>query len=198
MGQVAIHLLLLAFALSRSSELDRSELALAIKNGDHKAFKTFFDTHQRALFRYLMSKGMAKEIAEDLIQKAFIYIWEHRGQIDPSKSLRAYLFKIGYTRMLNHIRDHAKFDDSDELPTVESTMNPAEDVLAKELKTAIDKAISSMPEKRGLVFEMCFIQEFTYRETAEALDISIKTVENHMGLAFKDIRAALQEFKPEI
>lgn len=198
MGQVAIHLLLLAFALSRSSELDRSELALAIKNGDHKAFKTFFDNHQETLFRYLMSKGMAKEIAEDLIQKAFIYIWEHRGQIDPSKSLRAYLFKIGYTRMLNHIRDHAKFDDSDELPTVESAMNPAEDAQAKELKTAIDKAISNMPEKRGLVFEMCFIQEFTYRETAEALDISIKTVENHMGLAFKDIRATLQEFKPEI
>ncbi|MGK7370624.1 MAG: sigma factor-like helix-turn-helix DNA-binding protein, partial [Candidatus Halalkalibacterium sp. M3_1C_030] len=39
--------------------------------------------------------------------------------------------------------------------------------------------------------------EFTYRETAESLDISIKTVENHMGLALKDIRAALKEFKPE-
>jgi RNA polymerase sigma-70 factor (ECF subfamily) len=46
-------------------------------------------------------RGVAKEAAEDLIQKAFIYIWENRTSIDEDKSLRAYLFKIAYSRMLN-------------------------------------------------------------------------------------------------
>ena len=198
MGQVSISFLLLALALSNLSDEERAELARSIKNGDHKAFKTFYDIHHEALFRYLMSKGITAETAKDLIQKAFIYIWEQRNQIDPSKSLQAYLFRIGYTRMLNHIRDHSKFDDSEEMPVMKSVKNPEDDALADELNTAINKAINNMPEKRGLVFEMCFIQEFTYRETADALDISKKTVENHMGLALKDIREALKKFKPEL
>lgn len=197
MEKLAIHLLVLALALSRSSELDSTELARSIKNGDHKAFKKFFENHNDALFCFLMAKGIAEETAKDLIQKAFIYIWEHRNNIDPNKSLRAYLFRIGYTRMLNHIRDNAKFDDSETNPGRETALDPEDKVQEEELRDAIDKAIRDMPEKRAMVFEMCFIQEFTYRETAEALDVSKKTVENHMGLALKDIRAALQEFKPE-
>lgn len=194
-----IALKLIFLALAGSSKLDKHDkkLARAIKNGDHRAFKEFFDAHNEMLARYLLAKGMDRPTAEDLIQKAFVYIWEKRARIDPDKSLRAYLFRIGYTRMLNHIRDNAKFDDFSELPTVEASGNPEQKVRASELNQAINRAIQNMPEKRGLVFEMCFIQEFTYKETAEALEVSPKTVENHMGLALKDLRAALVEFKPE-
>lgn len=196
MLRISFELILLALAVSRLSMEDRRKLAQAIKNGDHGAFKTFYESHHEELLRYLLGKGISKETAKDLIQKAFIYIWEERQKIDPSKSLRAYLFRIGYTRMLNHIRDHDKYDHSTELSSVGTENSPEAEVRAKELQKAIDTAIHNMPEKRGLVFEMCFLQEFTYRETAETLDVSIKTVENHMGLALKDIRLALEEFKP--
>lgn len=195
---ILLHLTLFFLASSNFSDSEKEVWARSIKNGDHKAFRDFFNAHHEALYRFLRSKGIAKETAEDLIQKAFVYIWEHRSNIDPEKSLRAYLFRIGYTRMLNHIRDHSKFDDSEELPSIESDTNTEDEIRASELRNAIDKAIKAMPEKRGMVFEMCFIQEFTYKETAEALNVSYKTVENHMGLALKDIREALQEFKPEI
>ena len=189
------YLLLILLSSSDLSPQEARELSRRIRNGDHGAFKSFFDAHHEALHRFLLSKGIAKEAADDLIQKAFIYIWEHRHDIDPDKSLRAYLFRIGYTRMLNHIRYRKKFDDSPELPPTESADNPAANMAAGQLKEAIEKAIANMPEKRGMVFEMCFIQEFTYRETANALDISIKTVENHMALALKDMREALKEYK---
>lgn len=197
MLRFSLELILLALAVSRLSMEERSELARAIKNGDHSAFKTFYESHHAELLRYLLGKGISKETAKDLIQKAFIYIWEHRQKIDPSKSLRAYLFRIGYTRMLNHIRDHDKYDHTNEFSSLETNNSPDAEIKAKELQKAIDTAIENMPDKRGLVFEMCFLQEFTYRETADTLDISIKTVENHMGLALKDIRLALEDFKPE-
>lgn len=190
-----MHFLFLVLALSKSDHLDGIELAKKIKNGDKKAFKTFYDNHHKSLFRYLLSKGIDEDTAADLIQKAFIYIWEHRSDIDSGKSLRAYLFKIGYTRMLNHIRDHKKFVQAEHIPDESSAPGPEDVVQTKELKIAIDNAIQEMPEKRALVFEMCFVQEFTYREAAEALDLSKKTIENHMGLALKDIRASLKNFK---
>ena len=52
-----------------------------------------------------------------------------------------------------------------------------------------------MPEKRQAVFRLCFIQEFTYKEAAEFLQVSVKTIENHMGLALKDLRKKLEKFR---
>lgn len=185
-------LLLLGAAIDQDT--DDSEIYLRIKNGDQKAFKTFFENHHDELFRYLKQKGVAKEAAEDLIQKAFIYIWENRAGIDETKSLRAYLFRIAYTRMLNLFRDHSKFDKNQEVPDVSEANSAAdEDINRKELNQTIENAISAMPDKRQEVFRLCFLQEFTYKEAAETLQVSVKTIENHMGLALKDLRSSLSQ-----
>jgi RNA polymerase sigma-70 factor (ECF subfamily) len=52
-----------------------------------------------------------------------------------------------------------------------------------------------MPEKRQTVFRLCFIQEFTYKDAAEVLNVTVKTVENHMGLALKELRGKLEGFR---
>ena len=54
-----------------------------------------------------------------------------------------------------------------------------------------------MPEKRQQVFRLCFIQEFTYKEAAEFMEVSAKTIENHMSLALKDLRKSLSEAAEE-
>ena len=58
-------------------------------------------------------------------------------------------------------------------------------------------AVEALPERRRAVFELCFLQELTYREAAEALGISIKTVENQMGHALKAIRKAMEGYVGE-
>lgn len=188
-----IHLLLLLGA-ALDQESNETALYLKIKKGDRKAFKIFFDKHHEELFRFLRGKGVSKQDAEDLIQKAFIYIWENRAKIEEHKSLRAYIFRIAYTRMLNLIRDAKRFDKNKEVPEV--AVSPDEwdnDDRKEELNQAIEVAISNMPEKRQNVFRLCFLQEFTYKEAAEFLKVSVKTVENHMGLALKDLRSELTE-----
>jgi RNA polymerase sigma-70 factor (ECF subfamily) len=133
--------------------------------------------------------------AEDLVQNAFLYIWEHRDDIDPDQSLRAYLFRIGYTRALNHHRDTAAIDDEADVERAQAPerSTPESDALQAELRKQIDAAIAALPERRRAVFELCFLQDCTYQEAADALDISRKTVETHMRLALRDLRSALEE-----
>lgn len=195
MISLPIQFILLALASSGSSDLDDVELARRIRQGDHDAFRSFFEAHHKALFRFLMSKGIAEAAAEDLIQQAFIIIWEKRDGIKADRSLRGYLFRIAYTRMLNHIRDHSKFDTDEPVPLSETRQTPEDHARHSELTEAVDDAVEAMPEKRRMVFDFCFMQGFTYRETADALDISVKTVENHMGIALKEIRTALAEYR---
>jgi RNA polymerase sigma-70 factor (ECF subfamily) len=186
--------LLLLLALQEDTALDDRELAARIKRGDAAAFRQFFDRHHQMLFQYLRRRQVVPEVCNDLIQQAFVYIWEKRDRIDPGKSLRALLFKIGYTRALNHFRDNKKFDA--ELP-----MNKPADEASPEshtdyamMQATLARAVAELPERRRAVFELCFLQEMTYREAAEILGISIKTVEHQMGHALKTVRTALQMY----
>jgi RNA polymerase sigma-70 factor (ECF subfamily) len=189
-----IETVLLVLALSKSGDLDDRELSIAIKNGNREAFKTFFERHYEAIYRFLVSRGMSHDEAQDLTQKAFLLIWEKRKGIKEEKSLRAYLFQIAYTRMLNHIEYHSKFDEnvdpSDESVS-DSTHTTDMKMDHKELLNRVQKLVAAMPEKRGTVFQLCFLKEFTYKETADTLGVSVKTVENHMTLAFRDLREGL-------
>ncbi len=187
--------ILLMLASGTGYVSDDIDMARKIRRGDKEAFRIFFDQYHKQLFFMLIGKGVRESVAEDIIQQAFLTIWEKRNEIDENKSLKGFLFRISYNRALNHFRDTKKFDDSDELPEISNNLDPADDVQERLLHEAITKALNNMPEKRRMVFEMCFMQELTYRETAEAMQLSIKTIENHMGLALKEIRASLIDFK---
>lgn len=194
MNMYVLYLLFL-LAVRRTSEKDDPELLLAIKNGDHSAFKTFFEKHHSFLYHFLLKKGVSEQQAEDLVQQAFVMIWDKRDTIDETKSLRSYLFRIAYTRMLNVFRDTKKFDENADFSTEESGYESDQQVETRELGQAIEASISSMPVKRQAVFRLCFIQEFTYKEAAETLEVSVKTIENHMGLALKELRGKLERFR---
>jgi len=189
---VPLHVLIFILAAGSNRAVDSKKLAQRIKNGDQQAFKEFFDAHYNLLYRFLKSKGISNNVAEDLIQNAYLYIWENRKNIDENKSLRSYLYKIAYTRMLNHVKYQKRFEEADIQEREYADAGPEEKLRGKQLKDILQKIIDNMPEKRGTVFELCFMQEFTYKETAEMLEISVNTVENHMTQAFKDVRPVIE------
>jgi RNA polymerase sigma-70 factor (ECF subfamily) len=187
-------ILVLGLALEESP--NDSKLAARIRDGDSDAFRRFYDRHHAALYRYLRRRGVRTDRAEDLVQKAFLYIWEHRHRIDPEQSLRAYLFRIGYTRMLNQQRkaEQQAPEASPKNPSSE-TPTPEEDAVHRDLREALEDAIETLPERRRAVFELCFVEDLTYREAADALDIQPSTVETQMQRAFQALRNALEEYR---
>lgn len=183
--------LFILLAMQLDQQREDAVLARRIKEGDHIAFRHFFDRYHGILLAYLIKKGLEEEAAQDIVQNAFIKIWESRDQIDPNKSLKSFLFRIGYTRTLNYFRDTAKFDQGTDLNLRANETNVYQDAAYSQMHDYLLKVVKKMPEKRKAVFELCFLQEFTYREAAETLGVSIKTIENHMALALKTIRAAM-------
>lgn len=194
-GPTALGLFLLGLAL-RDDPAAR-DLAQRIRQGDPEAFRTFFDRHHRRLFGYVCSRGVPEDAAADLVQNAFVYIWTHRESIDPDRSLRAYLFRIGYTRAFNYVRDTAAIDGDAELDLRPDASNPApdDDAQLQLLRESVDKAINQLPERRRAAFRLCFIEGLTYREAADALDVTPKTIENHISHALRDLRDKLEGYE---
>jgi RNA polymerase sigma-70 factor (ECF subfamily) len=182
--------LLLSLAFSASSDLDDRALAASIRSGDAQAFRIFYERHYDPLYRYLVSRGADGAQAEDLIQKAFLMIWEKRESIDPTKSLRSYLFTIGFSKFLNERKRDAKSTlvEGDDWPPVEG-QSPEDAIRYRELLSTVHAAVEAMPEKRRMVFELCFLKQYSYQEAADALSLSRNTIENHMAAALKEVRA---------
>jgi RNA polymerase sigma-19 factor, ECF subfamily len=163
---------------------------------DKSGFETLFKLHFKYLCHFAQQYVMDADSAQDICQKVFINLWEKRAEIDSTKSLKSYLFTSVKNRCLNHIRDQKKFRsktldlDCADFSIIEETDHFA----VEELQDKIEKALSALPEKCRLVFEMSRFQSMKYREIAEELEVSQKTVEAHMSKAIKHLREHLEDY----
>ena len=163
---------------------------------DDQQFERLFKMHFKALTLFAQQFVADLDTAQDLCQKVFISLWEKRSQIDLNQSIKSYLYTAVRNRCLNHIRDHQKFRstvldlDCANFDILE--MQPFD--TPHELKQKIDLALQSLPEKCRQVFEMSRLQQLKYREIAEELNISQKTVEAHMRKALQTLRTHLKDY----
>ncbi len=141
--------------------------------------------------KYLKDMDTAKEIVHDV----FVNVWSKRNELDLNKSLKSYLFTSVYNRSLNYIRNQKKFNGVEELRSEhheQSSIDASAELEGKELKDQIQKAIDSLPERTKKIFVMNRFEGFKYKEIAEELDISQKTVEAQMSSALKILREKLK------
>tara|TARA_R110002020_G_scaffold316171_1_gene531229 strand:+ start:929 stop:1510 length:582 start_codon:yes stop_codon:yes gene_type:complete len=169
---------------------------------DEESFEAVFKTYFKALHAYASAILKESEAAEEIVQSVFLKLWEKRETLKINSSLKAYLYRAVYHDSLNHINhqkvkrkhwDHAHYEMTQGKPEqVGVQIKGQENELYERFQLALDK----LPEKCRMVFNLSRFEELKYQEIADRLDISIKTVEAHMGKALKTLRVELAEFLP--
>lgn len=163
---------------------------------DKSQFEELFRVYFVPLSNFAKSYVNDLEAAKGITQEVFVNIWEKRATIDPNKPLKSYLFSSVKNRCLNYIRDHKKFSSQLLDTEIANFETPFEQdgIEISELQEKIDKAIHNLPEKLKRVFLLSRFEELKYREIAEKLDISQKTVEAQMSKALKILREELKDY----
>jgi RNA polymerase sigma-70 factor, ECF subfamily len=162
---------------------------------DNRNFNCLFDELYTPLCQFCMRLVNDANIAEDIVQEQFVYLWENWQRLATIFSIKSYLYKAVKNRSINHLKkqfSENRFLQFHEVIDIsqERTQASANDLLEnEELEKLLEKAIESLPLRCRTIFNMKRFAEMSNKEIAESLDISIKTVEAQMTIAIKKLIA---------
>jgi RNA polymerase sigma-70 factor (family 1) len=175
--------------------LDDGDITSRLVRGDTSALAPALDLYWDALNRYALRLVGDRDAANDMAQEAFVRLWEGRAVLR-SASVGSYLYRVVHNLSVDELRKRAvrvrwlaRLEESLFAP---AAPGPAEEFDRRELGTAIDRALNTLPPRRREVFIMAYVHSLSYHEIADIVGISPATVKNHIAAALAGVRKELR------
>lgn len=186
--------------LFKRMEYTDEALVSKLLERDEGAFETVFKKYFKDLHSYACTILREEMQAEESVQQVFFRIWDKTDRLQVSGSLAAYLYRAVHNECLNFLK-HQKVKQAHQTYTVyhmQHTHHHHQPLQLEELQQRISVALNRLPEQCRTIFQMSRFEELRYREIADRLGLSVKTIENQMGKALKLMREELSDYLPAI
>jgi len=170
--------------------------------GVEDLFEQVFKSHFKSLHAYACTIMRDPMPAEEIVQNIFLKLWEKKEEITIKENISVYLYRAVHNESLNYLR-HRKVRSAYQSYAMRQHKQteqekPAEKVVMKELEKKLEIALQELPEQCRTIFQLSRFEDLKYREIADKLGLSVKTIENQMGKALKLLRLKLVDFLPTI
>lgn len=178
-------------------QIDERTLVLRLTEGDERAFCELYAAYKNRLIYFAMRFLKSREYAEDIFQDAFTLIWQGRRFINPDASFSSYLYTIVRNRVLNQLRD---LENQDKLKSqimeqaVDYTDDVKDHILVNDLRSLIASALQQLTARQREILLMSREKEMSHKEIADALGISVNTVQEHISSSLRILRAYLKKY----
>ena len=173
------------------------ELLREIQAENMFAFDTLYKRYFKRLYKFAYLILKTHEDAENIIQDVYLNLWLNRHKVEKGSSVRYYIFTIAYNSAISLIRIRIK--ESQFIEYVKSLQFVNQDqtdmeMEYKERNERLYKIIDTLPERQKEIYILHGVEGLKYAEISEQLNISVKTVENHISRAIKTIRKRLNNY----
>lgn len=167
-----------------------------LQEGDKKAFREIYDKYHKQLYGVAYKYLQSKKLAEDAVHDVFLKLWNHRSELEAKKSLKGFLFTSTKNHVLNMIRNHKNDVEKNmryaHLKPV--SQNKTEDKITyKNYKKVFEAALKDLSEGKREVFDLKMESDYTNKEIADQLDVSVNTVKSQYYKASQFIKSRLSE-----
>jgi len=172
------------------------EIYSKLSHGNEQAFNELFCRYYAALCAYAYRFVGDEEETRELVQEVFVQLWEKRRHIEIHTSVKSYLFRAVKNQLINwqkHVQVEKKY--LQKLASEEQDPQYGQYFVEVDLQQKIEDSIDALPPKRKEIFKLSREEGKKYHEIAEQLGLSVKTVETQMGLALKQLREDLKEYR---
>ena len=168
------------------------------KEHDHRSFRQLFNYYYEKLFRVAFHFVKSEYLAEEVISELFINLWKKRNDLTHIRNIDAFLYYSAKNKSIDYLR---KMKKSKVVPIefARETSGPNRDdpeamMIEDEFRSKVNASVMSLPPKCQLIYRMVKEDGLKYGEVADLLEISVKTVEFHMGNALKKLRKDLSAY----
>ncbi|MEM9868546.1 MAG: RNA polymerase sigma factor [Bacteroidota bacterium] len=161
-----------------------------------KAFAVLVNTHKERLYWHIRRIVMDHDDADDVLQNTFIKVYRNIEGFKGDSKLYSWMYRIATNESITFIKQRSKkMGVSDEELKNRMIKNLEADVYFEgdEIQIKLQKALSALPDKQKLVFNMKYYQEMKYEEISEVLETSVGALKTSYHLAVKKIEAYLKE-----
>ena len=183
--------------MKETYQSDNDFLLSAVQRGDQKAFDTLFRRYYPMLCAY-GHRFVELEDAEEIVEDSLLWIWENRETLVIESSLNSYLFKMVYRRALNKLAhiDATQRADTRFYEEMQEMLQDTDYYQIEELAKRIEDAVAALPESYREAFVMHRFRDMSYKEIAETLGVSPKTIDYRIQQALKQLRTDLKDYLP--
>jgi RNA polymerase sigma-70 factor (ECF subfamily) len=168
--------------------------------GTEDEFEQVFRAYFKSLHVYACTLLREPVAAEEMVQTVFVRLWEKRMDLEIREKLSSYLYRAVHNESMNYLKHLKRRSTYQSYAMRQQTHTRNTDASGKlslrELEGRLQKALNELPEQCRTVFQLSRFEELRYKEIADKLGISVKTVENQMGKALKLMRLKLLDWLP--
>lgn len=165
-------------------------------------FEALFKRNHHRLCNVAYNLVRDNDIAKDIVQDVFYKVWLNRDKIDTTERIEGYLTTATSRTALNHLRDNKRVVKLDKELNLIRTLKAdavADEITFTEFELKVRLAIENLPPKCRVIYQLSRHEGLKYPQIAEALGLSVKTVENQMTIALQKLRDSLKPFiTPEL
>ena len=151
-----------------------------LREGNREAFNSLFRHYYPRVMAYVAAM-VEQEVAEDVVQDVFLHVWENRKKLYAGEGFHSYLFQAAYTRCIDYNA------------LLRSDASVLEEIYSKDFYEQLHNLLEKLPTQRREVFILTYIEGLKAKEVSERLQIPQRTVESHIYLAIKYLRAHLSK-----
>jgi RNA polymerase sigma-70 factor (ECF subfamily) len=161
--------------------------------GNEKAFEQLFRLYYQRLYHFAFNLVHHQEQAEEVVSDVFVKLWHNRQKLASVQNHEIYLYVAIKNQSLNYLnkKENLRVFEDITLHELVNNYNPEQALELQELKQSIEAAVESLPTQCKVVFKLIKEDGLHYKEVAEILGISVRTVETQLARALKKISAAL-------
>lgn len=177
--------------------MEEHNLLIELKRGSKQAYSLLFNKYYKDLVLFGGNFLQNKDMCEDIVQNVFFKLWRDRESIVIETSLKSFLLRSVQNSCLDELRHKGVVREHESYSmtySVSDHIDTENYVLFSDLHNHLNEALSKLPESCREAFEMNRLEGLKYREIAEKLNVSERTIEVRIGKALSLLRSHLKEF----
>lgn len=167
----------------------------AILSGDKQAYAHIINKYKNQLFATILRMTRNPQDAQDLVQEAFIKVYKQLGQYNGNGSFSGWIYRVAINHCLDELRKKhysmKQVEMNEEMaPT---SVHPEVILLKKEKQRQLERLIATLPKDERIIILLRYVNELSYEEMSEILDIPVSTIRNKLHRAKKKMRTTIEQ-----